>query len=173
MHSVNHETLPCQADVLGEVQWTQAGVDLLITFAASTHATPKSPYCRPPQHLNIPMLLVASGWVESEEVVRRQGYHGYLSSESPLPQFLKAIEMTSQRSFYYFADGNVKPLGHFTERQIQILRLIGNGSTDAEIAEALKISQTTVRHHIQILCQKFGLYRRGELTAMAALGGIG
>jgi hypothetical protein len=52
------------------------------------------------------------------------------------------------------------------------MRLVGLGYTDQEIAANLNIGETTVRHHLRVLHQKLRTERRGEIAAMAALGGL-
>lgn len=55
----------------------------------------------------------------------------------------------------------------FTEREIQVLREVVSGSTDAEIAERLSISLRTVKGHIQNLREKTGYRNRTELAVHA------
>lgn len=55
----------------------------------------------------------------------------------------------------------------FTEREIQVLREVVSGSTDAEIADRLSISLRTVKGHIQNLREKTGYRNRTELAVHA------
>ena len=55
----------------------------------------------------------------------------------------------------------------FTDREIQVLREVVSGSTDAEIAERLSISLRTVKGHIQNLREKTGYRNRTELAVHA------
>jgi DNA-binding NarL/FixJ family response regulator len=50
-----------------------------------------------------------------------------------------------------------------TSREIEIVRLITRGRTNKEIAQALNISDLTVKSHVQNIFKKCGLRRRGEL----------
>jgi DNA-binding CsgD family transcriptional regulator len=56
-------------------------------------------------------------------------------------------------------------LEHLTEREQEILRLIGEGLTNREIAERLYLSVRTVEWHRSNLSAKLGLTRRSELIA--------
>ena len=59
-----------------------------------------------------------------------------------------------------------------TEREQEVLRLLAEGLTDREIADAACLSVTTVRYHIGNLISKTGLSSRTELAVGAVLSGI-
>ena len=60
----------------------------------------------------------------------------------------------------------------FTERELEILRLLAEGMTDKEIAEAVFVSVTTVRYHVNNLISKTGMSSRTELAVSAVQSGI-
>ncbi len=60
----------------------------------------------------------------------------------------------------------------FTERELEVLRLLSEGLTDREIAEKLFLSVTTVRFHVNNLLGKTGLSTRTELAVRAVQSGI-
>jgi DNA-binding NarL/FixJ family response regulator len=49
-----------------------------------------------------------------------------------------------------------------TEREIQILELIGKGKSNSEISQALNLSEATVKHYITPLFRKLGVKNRTE-----------
>ena len=55
-----------------------------------------------------------------------------------------------------------------TDRQLQILRLVGEGRTNAEIAAALVLSVRTVDHHVSAVLQKLGVTSRREAAVAVA-----
>jgi two-component system response regulator NreC len=59
------------------------------------------------------------------------------------------------------------PPGDLTEREVEILRLIALGHTNAEIAEQLFLSVRTVESHRARVQQKTGLSTRAELVRYA------
>jgi DNA-binding NarL/FixJ family response regulator len=59
-----------------------------------------------------------------------------------------------------------------TERQVEVLRLLGQGLTNAEIAERLVLSIRTVEVHVAAVLDKLGARTRREATARAADLGI-
>lgn len=54
-----------------------------------------------------------------------------------------------------------------TERQIQILGLLGKGLANKEIAQALGLSHFTVRNHLMALFRLYGVSRRADLCRVA------
>lgn len=60
----------------------------------------------------------------------------------------------------------------FTERELDVLRLLSEGLTDKEIAERLHLSVTTVRFHVKNLISKTGTISRTELAVNAVRSGI-
>ena len=55
-----------------------------------------------------------------------------------------------------------------TDRQAEILRLVVDGRTNAEIAARLVVSVRTVDHHVSAVLQKLGVASRREAVAAAA-----
>ena len=60
----------------------------------------------------------------------------------------------------------------FTERELDVLRLLAEGLTDKEIADRLVLSVTTVRYHINNLIEKTGASSRTELAVNAVRSGL-
>jgi DNA-binding CsgD family transcriptional regulator/predicted negative regulator of RcsB-dependent stress response len=57
--------------------------------------------------------------------------------------------------------------GLLTQREIEVLRLLGEGLTNAEIAARLFISPKTAEHHVSRIFAKLGLSKRSEAAAYA------
>ncbi len=55
-----------------------------------------------------------------------------------------------------------------TDRQLEILRLVATGLSNAEIAHRLVVSPRTVDHHVSAILQKLGVRTRREAAARAA-----
>jgi DNA-binding CsgD family transcriptional regulator/tetratricopeptide (TPR) repeat protein len=60
-----------------------------------------------------------------------------------------------------------------TGRQVEVLGLLSQGLTDAEIAEQLSLSAKTVGHHVSALLAKLGVGSRREAAAAARRLGVG
>jgi len=83
-------------------------------------------------------------------------------AKSVSEQFLNLLAGGSQKERY---DG-------MTRREIEILRLLGQGQTNKEIAYRLKISQKTVRNHISNLYSKLGVRDRSQAVLYAVRKGL-
>ena len=59
-----------------------------------------------------------------------------------------------------------------TNREIDVVRLIARGFTNAQIAERLSLSPLTVQKHVHNLLQKAGMANRAEVTAWAGRRGF-
>ena len=67
------------------------------------------------------------------------------------------------------AGGRAQPRGRgaLTQRQTEVLALVAEGCTDAEIAERLYISRRTAEHHVAAILSRLGLRSRAEAVAYA------
>jgi len=59
-----------------------------------------------------------------------------------------------------------------TERELDVLRTLGQGLTNQEIAEKLNIEVTTVRSHISRILNKLGLGNRTQVALYAVEAGL-
>lgn len=58
--------------------------------------------------------------------------------------------------------------GELTEREREILELLASGTSNREIAEALVISENTVKYHMKHIIDKLHLQNRAQVIAYAA-----
>jgi DNA-binding NarL/FixJ family response regulator len=96
------------------------------------------------------------------EAVRRAA-----SGESTItPSLLTRLlgRMAQQRSGAVGAD--------LTTRESEVLRMIGAGMTNGEIAERLFLSVNTVRNHVQSVLTKLGAHSKLEAAAIAVREGL-
>ncbi len=57
--------------------------------------------------------------------------------------------------------------GDLTERELQVLKLVADGKTNAEIGLALGISEKTVEKHLDMIFRKMGVVSRVEAAVKA------
>lgn len=60
----------------------------------------------------------------------------------------------------------------FTERELEVLRIMTTGATNAAIAEKLNISESTVKNHIRHMMEKTGCESRTALAIEARVSGV-
>ncbi|MFF0490235.1 response regulator [Nocardia sp. NPDC003482] len=64
------------------------------------------------------------------------------------------------------------PIAHLTDRERELLRLLGEGRTNRDIAERMFLSERTVKNYVSQLLRKLGLDRRAQAAVMAAKLGL-
>lgn len=60
----------------------------------------------------------------------------------------------------------------FTDRELEVLRIMTTGAANASIAEELEISENTVKNHIRHMMEKTGCKSRTELAIEARVSGV-
>ncbi len=75
----------------------------------------------------------------------------------------KVIERVRQRE----READAAAFRDLTERELEVLALIAEGKTNAEIARALTLSEKTVRNHVSVILEKLGVSNRIEAATYA------
>lgn len=65
------------------------------------------------------------------------------------------------------AAAGLRHTAHLTPREVEILRLLDNGSSNKEIATTLGIALSTVKNHMHAVFEKLGVQGRGAAVAAA------
>ena len=65
-----------------------------------------------------------------------------------------------------------RSVSNLTQREIEVLKLVVNGDTNQEIADALFISLRTAQTHVTNILRKVGVDSRAELAVYAVREGL-
>ncbi|HEU5362298.1 MAG TPA: response regulator transcription factor [Gaiellaceae bacterium] len=120
----------------------------------------------------------------------RAGASGFLLKDTPPEQLVAAIQVVAagdallspsitRRVIAEFVKGTgPKPQAQFprlqdlTARELEVLVLIARGLSNAEIAKALYVSETTVKTHVARILMKLGLRDRVQAVVLAYEAGV-
>jgi len=83
----------------------------------------------------------------------------------------KAVDALIQNGRKTLAERTAEA-AHLTPREVDVLRLMGNGDTNKGIAESLSISLDTTKKHAQNIISKLGARSRTHAAIIAAQAGI-
>lgn len=129
-------------------------------------------------------IVVLSTFYERSNIARMINYgaSGYLSKTAGKAELIEAIQaVMHNKAFFseevqkelFFSDKAAKqPLPKLTRREKEILILIAEGKTTAEVAEKLFISQLTVETHRKNMIHKLGASNTAALIKVALDNGI-
>ena len=122
------------------------------------------------------MLTTFEGDVEVQRALAA-GARGYLLKSTPPEDLLATVRLVHAGRKYIPADVAVKLAEHFTDesltgREIEVLRHIGGGNRNRDIAAHLSISEETVKVHIRHIMEKLGANDRTQAVTIAVRRGI-
>jgi two-component system, NarL family, response regulator len=126
-----------------------------------------------------PRVMVLTSFEKEEDIYRaiRAGAQGYLLKDTTESEMIAAISAVHAGKRYIprhiaarLADRMMR--SDLTGRELQILELLAQGSTNKEIAAALDISDNTVRHHVNNIMDKLEVSDRTEAVATAMRSGL-
>lgn len=113
------------------------------------------------------------------------GASGYMLKSMPVAELVRAIKLTVEGKSMLHPSVTRKLISEFrkmsdegggkfklTDRELEVLQLLAYGNTNKEIANALSISQQTVKSHVIHIFQKLGASDRTEAVAIALRKGI-
>lgn len=132
-----------------------------------------------------PHLLILAISMHDEslyaERMLRAGASGYLTKQNPPTELIKAIRQVLEgrvsvskevsehllRRFSGHATQSNEPLEILTDRELEILQLVGGGESLKEIARELHLSPKTVAVHTANIREKLGLKTSAQLIRFA------
>ncbi|GAA0444613.1 DNA-binding response regulator [Acrocarpospora corrugata] len=142
---------------------------------------------------HVPRVLVLTTFDLDEYIVEalRAGASGFLLKDVPPDELLQAIRVVAagdaivapsvtRRLLDRFAShlptahqqSTPARLDRLTERELEVLRLIAKGLSNAEIARELVVSETTVKTHVGNVLTKLALRDRVQAVVLAYETGL-
>lgn len=112
------------------------------------------------------------------------GADAYCVKGASIEQMLAAIAAAETGALYLdpqvarFVMDNLRPathdpsIGHLTEREMDVLRLLVEGNNNTEIGEALYLSPNTVKTHVRGIMNKLAVDDRVQAAVVALRAGL-
>ena len=132
-------------------------------------------------------VLVVTAFDTDERILHavEAGAQGYLLKGSPKEDLFRAIRVVAEGGSLLQPSIAAKLLNRvgqllkqedsserLTDRETEVLGLLVKGLRNKEIAEALVISERTVKFHVGIIFQKLGVTNRAEAVSKALQTGL-
>ena len=127
-------------------------------------------------------VVVLTTYETDTDIVRAvaAGAVGYLLKDTPVTELVRAIRAAARGETVLAPSvaarliGTVRsPRGHgLSERELEVLRLVADGASNAEIGRRLHISEATVKTHLLRSYQKLGVGDRTAAVTSAIRRGL-
>lgn len=117
------------------------------------------------------------------EEALRLGFRGYMTKETSVTRFVNCITTVMDGQIVLphglgparrqaGDDGAALLAAQLTSRELEVLAMLVEGASGAEIARRLRVSPNTVRTHVQSLLTKLQVHSRLEAAAFAVRHGL-
>lgn len=125
------------------------------------------------------IVLTASESVENGVRALRLGARGIVQKRFAIETLVTAIKTVAEGMAWMppalqteFAKTDTPGAKSLTAREADIVRLVGSGMRNIEVAQRLSITESTVKTHLNNIFQKLGVRDRLELTHYAIRTGL-
>ena len=124
------------------------------------------------QEVPSPEVLFISGAGRiSMSAARAAGASGFVSKDWPSTDIVQAVRMVG-KGMTVFQPQAERSASMLTDREREVLELMGSGATNREIAGALHLSPHTVKEHTSTMCRKLEVHNRTEAVQRAQRLGL-
>jgi two-component system, NarL family, response regulator len=124
-------------------------------------------------------IIVLTTYDSDEDIYRglQAGARGYLLKETEPDELLNAIRTVHRGQQYIPPDVGAKLAQRLSnpelsERELEVLRSLAQGMSNAEIAAALSIGEGTVKSHVNRILNKLDVSDRTQAVIVAVKRGI-
>ncbi len=132
------------------------------------------------QKMGLPTRILAYSGYDDDDTVRGMlsaGAVGYVLKDEPPEKIIEAVRAVARGESWFsqaiakqmatWATNDSSDSPKFTERELEVLRLLTKGKTNDCIATELNISERTVRFHLRNIFDKIGVHSRTEAALWA------
>jgi DNA-binding NarL/FixJ family response regulator len=117
------------------------------------------------------VLLISGAGRMSPAAAKAAGASGFVSKDLDATELARAVQQVGAGATL-FPPKAEQPAPLLSEREREVLELIGAGSTNREIAQRLYLSPHTVKEHTSALYRKLGARNRAEAVQLAQRIGL-
>lgn len=124
-------------------------------------------------------IIVLTTYNGDEDIYRglQAGAKGYLLKDAKPNELLNAIRIVNRGQQYIPPEVGAKLVQRMSnpelsDRELEVLRLMGQGMSNSEIATALTIGESTVKSHVNRILSKLGVSDRTQAVITAVKRGI-
>jgi two-component system response regulator DesR len=117
------------------------------------------------------VLLISGAGRMSPAAAKAAGAAGFVSKDLDAVEVARAVQLVGQ-GMTLFPPKADQPAPLLSEREREVLELIGAGATNREIAERLYLSPHTIKEHTSALYRKLGARNRAEAVQLAQRIGL-
>jgi DNA-binding CsgD family transcriptional regulator/tetratricopeptide (TPR) repeat protein len=153
------------------------GVRLFGAAAAlrSALGIPQPPFRRAPYERMLALgrsqldeATVAQAWAQGQAMSVEQAVH-YASAPAAS---VSHVSFSRQAPQTQATQQETSPLSELTDREVEVLRLVATGRTDAQVAEQLVLSIRTINSHLRSIYSKLGVNTRTAASRYAVEHGL-
>lgn len=145
-------------------------------FACLREATEKSPDLRP-------IVLSMHSSAQHIEAALAAGAVAYVVKTAHPDDLASAVRQTFDHSLYFAGSRVIRaraetstaepsPTSDLTKREVEILKLVAEGHSNAELARMLWVTEQTVKFHLSNIYRKLDVSNRTEASRWAQLHGL-
>ncbi|NUR29540.1 MAG: response regulator transcription factor [Catenulispora sp.] len=177
--------------ILAEHEADVVLMDLRMPGMGGIAATEQIVAAREAAGRQIPRVLILTTFDLDDYVYAalKAGASGFVLKDTPPDRLLAAITVVAHGDMLFSpsiserlveaytlrgetSGGAVPDLAALTAREVEVLRLVGKGMTNPEIAEHLVVGETTVKTHLSRTMTKLGLSTRAQAVVVAYESGL-
>lgn len=121
-------------------------------------------------------FIILTSFITREEFIcaEKIGVDGFLLKDAFSDDILYAINLVMRGKKYYAPEiirykdrsDNDKLIGQLTDRENEVLKELGKGLSNEEIAKQLFITENTVKKHVSSILSKFNINNRTQVVAL-------